>query len=172
MKRTILFFVVAIFGILPLQSNAQKWKYGKEDTYDGRIYYAMLTSNKAFSSELACLVVNKSKNGVNIYIIGSGKDGNWCKAGFKFDDGEKIEFDIDSINQNEQFWGIKDYRSEIVGPYNTLIKKLKKSKFVFVRLYCHGGETSPDYVSSSNDYKFILTGSSNAINYVFKSNKF
>lgn len=163
-------FTLILFSAL---TYSQWKKSGKNDVFDGNYRSAMVIgSGGNFPYTKPILVVNyfeKSDN-LNIYIDNAGYSGCSNKViYFKFDGDENIYRSTSiSTDANKEAWFIE------TGNYSTLanqkffdyelqlLEKLKKHNTLDIRMRSNCGES---------DYKFKLSGSTSAINYVLELRK-
>lgn len=163
-------FTLILFSAL---TYSQWKKSGKNDVFDGNYRSARVIGsggNSLYTKPI--LVVNyfeKSDN-LNIYIDNAGYSGCSNKViYFKFDGDENIYRSTSiSTDANKEAWFIQ------TGNYSTLanqkffdydlqlLEKLKKHNTLDIRMRSNCGES---------DYKFKLSGSTSAINYVLELRK-
>jgi hypothetical protein len=152
---------IAIFLIFIIPSHAQKWTYklsGNE--FDGQYKTAkVIGSGGNFPYQSPSLVINYfvRDNNLNIYLANAGYAGCDEKSMVvKFNNDEKLYAMNASTNSDNDLWFIDDnYYSDLTNI--NLLQKLKEHSFVFFRIKSKCGQT---------DYKFSLSGSTKAINYV------
>ena len=163
-------FSLILFSAL---TYSQWKKSGKNDVFDGNYRSArVIGSGGNFPYTKPILVVNyfeKSDN-LNIYIDNAGYSGCDNKVIYlKFDNDETIYMSTSiSTDANKEAWFIE------TGNYRTLanhkffdydlqlLEKLKKHNTLDIRMRSDCGES---------DYKFKLSGSTSAINYVLELRK-
>lgn len=153
------FFAILIQLLLATYSGySQNWVFNETETYSGFRLTALVKNTKELSTIDAVLEITKIKEGLVILVTGPQLKGAYCIAGFKFDgDDERMEFGIQSFDQGGDGWYIKSYNIELKEKYLVLIEKLKKHKYVIIRLSC---------TETATELKFKLDGSSEAINSV------
>lgn len=161
MKKNIILIVFVLF--ISNNNYGQKWTYSSGgNVFDGQYKTSsIIGTGGEFPYNKPIFVVNLfEKDQLNVYIGDAGFAGCDNKIAFiKFDKSEELyTFDI-TTNQNKDIWFLKeDYRrKETSISIIDFLEKLKNHNILYIRLYSD---------CNQSDYKFSLSGSSVAINYV------
>lgn len=149
---------------LCLLVNGQKWTYSSgNDVFDG-VYRtsSVKGTGGSFPYTSPSLVINfyEKDNEPNIYFVNAGYAGcDSKKIYLKFDRDDKIYIFWSTTNSNKDTWFISDDIDNSITIIE-LFDKFMSHSFIDARLSSDCGETN---------YKFTLSGSTSAINFVVKN---
>lgn len=161
MKKSVLLFVFIL--LLSNINFGQKWTYSSGgNVFDGQYKTSSIVGTGGeFPYNNPVFVVNLFENEqLNVYLSDAGFAGCDNKVAYiKFDNSEELlTFEI-TTNQNQDIWFLKANSREKEASISIidLLEKIKGHKTMYIRLYSD---------CNQSDYKFSLTGSSMAINFV------
>jgi hypothetical protein len=156
-------FLIVFVLILSNNNYGQKWTYSSGgNVFDGQYKTSsIIGTGGEFPYNNPIFVVNLFENEkLNVYVGDAGFAGCDNKIAYiKFDNSEELyTFNI-STNQNKDIWFLnEDYRKKETSiSIIDFLEKLKNHNILYIRLYSD---------CNQRDYKFSLSGSSVAINYV------
>lgn len=161
MKKSVLLFIFIL--LLSNINFGQKWTYSSGgNVFDGQYKTSSIVGTGGeFPYNNPVFVVNLFENEqLNVYLSDAGFAGCDNKVAYiKFDNSEELlTFEI-TTNQNQDIWFLKANSREKEASISIidLLEKIKGHKTMYIRLYSD---------CNQSDYKFSLTGSSMAINFV------
>jgi hypothetical protein len=147
--------------MLTILSHAQKWTYKSAgNEFDGAYKVAKVVGTGGkFPYQSPTLIVNyfARDKSLNIYLTNAGYAGCDDKSILlKFDNDEKLYSMNTFSNSDNDVWFLDDsYNSDLTT--TDLLQKLKAHSFLYIRVESGCGQA---------DYKFSLSGSTKAIDYV------
>jgi hypothetical protein len=160
MNNKSFFFIAVVFLNFTIYSQAQQWTYKLDgNEFDGKYKVAkVIGSGGSMPYQSPVLIINyflESKD-LNIFIADGGYAG--CddkRIILKFDGDDNLYSMTSSTNVGSEVWFFDDRYSDL--SYISLLEKLKSYSLVYMRLKSRCGQA---------DYKFPLSGSTKAIDYV------